>query len=113
MMSIQFMGKDVTDASFEKDVIEASRDKPVIVDFWAAWCNPCVILKPVLEKVSEEYKDKVTLTKINVEEHQEQASKLGVMSIPSVKLFKDGKVVDEFVGAQPEDKIREWLDKNL
>jgi len=107
------MGKDISDSDFEKEVIQASKEKPVLVDFWAAWCGPCQMLKPVLEKVAEDYKGKMTLVKVNVEQHQENAGKYGVMSIPAVKLFKDGKILDEFVGAQPEEKIREWLDRKL
>ena len=105
------MAVDINDSDFEKEVIEKSKTTPVLVDFWAEWCNPCVILKPVLEKLAEEFKEKIILVKINVEKNQENASKYGVMSIPSVKLFKDGKEVDGFIGAQPEEKIREWLEK--
>ncbi len=107
------MAIDVNDSEFEKEIIEASKIKAILVDFWAPWCSPCVTLKPILEKVSEDYKEKMTLAKVNVEANQENAGKYGVMSIPAVKLFKDGKVIDEFVGAQPEAKIREWLDSKL
>jgi len=104
---------DISDSDFEKDVIEASKEKAILVDFWASWCGPCQVLKPVLENLAKDYTDKMTLVKVNVEEHKENASKFGVMSIPSVKLFKDGKVVSEFVGSQPDEKIREWLNKEL
>lgn len=107
------MAKDINDSDFEKDVIEASKEKAVVVDFWASWCGPCQMLKPILEAVAKDYADKMTLVKLNVEENQAYASKFGVMSIPAVKMFKDGKVVSEFVGAQPDDKIRAWLDKEL
>ena len=104
---------DISDGEFEKEVIEASKEKGIVVDFWAPWCGPCQVLKPVLENIAKDYTDKMTLVKVNVDEHKENASKFGVMSIPSVKLFKDGKVVSEFVGSQPDEKIREWLNKEL
>lgn len=104
---------DVTDESFDENVIEQSSKVPVVVDFWASWCGPCMMLKPVLEKIAEEYEGKFILAKLNVEENQEKAGEYGVMSIPSVKMFKDGEIVDEFVGAMPESAIKEWLNNNL
>ena len=104
---------DSTDANFEKEVIEKSKELPVLVDFWASWCGPCVSLKPVLEKISQEYDGKFLLAKLSVQENQETASKFGIMSIPAVKLFKNGEVVDEFIGAKSEGSIKEFLDKNI
>lgn len=104
---------DVNDDNFQKEVIEKSKEIPVVADFWAIWCMPCMVLGPVLEKLAEEYKEKFVLAKVNVDQSRMVSTKYGIMSIPSVKLFKNGEVVDEFVGAIPEDKIMWWLDKNL
>jgi len=102
---------DVSDANFEEIVIEKSYDKPVVVDFWAPWCGPCRVLKPLLEKLADEYD--YILAKINTDENPHIAQEFGVQGIPDVKLFKDGKVVDGFVGAYPEPKLREWLEKHM
>jgi len=104
---------DVSDNNFKKEVIERSEDMPVLVDFWATWCMPCQIFKPILEKVAKDYDDKFALAKVNVDSAPESSSKYGVMSIPSVKLFKNGKIAEEFVGSLSEPKLREWLDENL
>ena len=104
---------DVTDTNFETEVIEKSKTTPVLVDFWASWCGPCMTLRPVLEKIATEYEDKMILAKAETDNNPNAAAKFGVMSIPSVKLFKDGKIVDEFVGAQPEATIKQWLDQKL
>ncbi len=104
---------DITDEQFEKEVIEKSKKVPVVVDFGASWCAPCQMLGPILEKLEKDYEGKFILAKVNVEENKEQATKYGVMGIPSVKFFKNGEIVDEFTGAMPEQTIKEWLDKNI
>jgi putative thioredoxin len=104
---------NVNDENFEKEVIEKSNQIPIVVDFWASWCAPCLMLSPILEKIARESENKFILAKANVDESKERATQFGVMGIPSVKLFKQGKVIDEFTGAMPEEPIKEWLDKNL
>ena len=107
------MGVNVSDAEFDKEVLEKSKELPVVVDFWASWCVPCTILGPVLEKIAKEFEGKFVLAKVNVDENPVSSSKFRISSIPSVKLFKNGEVVDEFVGVVPEQTVREWVEKNL
>lgn len=103
--------KDGTTASFPKDVLEASKDAIVLVDFWASWCGPCKQLTPVIEKVVKSYNGKVRLVKINTDEHPAIAGQLRIQSLPTVYAFKDGRPVDGFTGAQPESAIRELIDR--
>jgi putative thioredoxin len=100
---------DTTTETFARDVIEASRRVPVLVDFWAPWCGPCRVLKPILEKLVGEFAGKFLLAKINTDEHPEVAAQYGVRGIPNVKAFLDGAPVNEFVGALPEGAVREFL----
>lgn len=101
--------KDTTTAGFANDVIKASRDTPVLVDFWAPWCGPCKQLTPVLEKAVQAAGGKVRLVKMNIDEHPSIAGQLGIQSIPAVIAFKNGQPVDGFVGSVPESKINELI----
>lgn len=102
---------DVGLADFQQHVLDESRHRPVVVDFWAPWCGPCKSLKPVLEKLAAEYGGKFLLAKINSDDNQELAARYGVRGIPSVKAFIDGEPVDEFSGALPEGEVRAFLDR--
>lgn len=105
------MGYEMQD--FNKDIIEQSKRIPVVVDFWAEWCGPCRVLTPVLEKLANKYSGRWTLVKVNTDENPELASGYGIRGIPNVKLFIDGEVTDEFVGALPESMVEEWLKKAI
>jgi thioredoxin len=104
---------ETTSEKFQEEVINASNEKPVVVDFYADWCGPCKMLGPIMEQLSEEMKDKAKIVKLNVQDSQEIASIYGVMSIPAVKMFKDGKVAAEFLGLRPKDDVKEWIESNL
>lgn len=103
--------KDSSTAGFKADVIDASRDVPVIVDFWAQWCGPCKQLTPVIEKVVRSFGGKVRLVKINIDEHPAIAGQLRVQSIPTVYAFRDGRPIDGFAGAQPESAVRQFVER--
>ena len=105
------MSHDIS--NFAKDVIDKSFTIPVLADFWAEWCGPCKVLGPVLERLASQNTDNWLLAKINTEQHKDIASQYGIRGIPNVKLFVDGKVVDEFTGALPEAQIISWLNKAL
>jgi putative thioredoxin len=99
--------------NFVDAVVEASRERPVLVDFWAPWCGPCRTLMPMLDRIADDYAGRFTLAKVNTDEAQRIASQLGIRSIPTVMLFHKGEIVDQFVGVQPEGQIREMLDRHL
>ena len=111
--NLKNLKKDVTEATFMSDVIEASKDVPVIVDFWAPWCGPCKTLGPALEAAVLAAKGKVKMVKIDIDQSQQIAAQLQVKSIPTVYAFFDGKPVDAFQGAQPESEIKKFIEKLL
>ncbi len=102
---------DTTTAGFSKDVVAESKHQPVLVDFWAPWCGPCKQLTPILEKVVRAAGGRVKLVKMNIDDHPAIAGQLGIQSIPAVIAFADGKPVDGFMGALPESKVKEFIDR--
>ena len=103
----------VTDTDFKEKVIERSKRVPVLVDFWAEWCAPCLMLSPILERVVSNYGGKVVLAKLNVDENPVTASKYGITGIPTVILFKGGSLADQFVGLMPEEVVSKWLKRHI
>lgn len=97
------MATNVTDAQFDSEVLQS--DVPVIVDFWAPWCGPCRIIAPRLDEIEKEYAGKVKIVKLNVDEERQWAGKFGVMSIPTIMLFKNGQSAGQIVGAVPKEEI--------
>jgi putative thioredoxin len=104
------MAVDVTEAGFQAEVLERSRQVPVVVDFWADWCGPCKALSPALEKAEASRQGQVVLVKVDVDSNQRLAAQFQVQGIPAVKAFRDGSVVDEFVGALPPAKVEAFFD---
>lgn len=100
-----------TDENFTKTVLES--DLPVLVDFWAPWCGPCRMVGPVVEELAEEYAGRCEFVKLNTDENMQVASSYGIMSIPTLAIFKNGKVVDGVVGAAPKKMLKELIEKHL
>jgi len=100
-----------TDSNFEQEVIKS--DKPVLIDFWAVWCGPCKIIAPIVEELAKEYEGKAKIGKLDVDENQQTSIKYGVRSIPTLLIFKDGKVKDTIIGAVPKVQIVQKLNAAL
>jgi thioredoxin 1 len=103
--------KHISDATFESDVLKAG--KPVLVDYWAEWCGPCKMIAPILDEVSETYKDKLQIAKMNVDENREIPAKFGIRGIPTLMLFKDGQLAATKVGAMSKAQLVQFLDQQL
>ena len=101
----------VTDSSFQADVIKA--DKPVLVDFWAEWCGPCIQIAPTLEELASEYSGKLTVAKVNIDENPETPTRYGVRGIPTLILFKNGEIAATKVGTITKSKLAEWIDMSI
>lgn len=100
---------ELTDDNFETEVLKS--DRPCLVDFWAEWCGPCRMVGPVVEEVAKEYGEKLKVGKLNVDQNSQTATKYGIMSIPSLLFFNEGKMVDQIIGAVPKKQLVEKLDK--
>lgn len=101
------MAVQLTDQNFDQEVLKS--EKPVLVDFWAPWCGPCQTMGPIIDAIADETKDVAVVGKLNVDENPDMATKYGIMSIPSLKIFKGGNVVNEFVGVQQKDALKKSL----
>lgn len=107
------MAKEFTDQNFQADAIDASKDKPVLVDFFASWCGPCKMQGPIIDELAEEIGDKAVVGKLDTEANQATAGQYGVMSIPTLLVFKGGEVVETLVGLQAKENLTQVLDKHM
>jgi thioredoxin 1 len=103
----------VSDASFQADVIEASKSQPVMVDFWADWCRPCHMLSPMVEEIAREHVGKLKVVKLNVDENINTPGRFNIRGIPTLLVFKGGQVADQIVGAVPKDQIEKLLERHI
>ncbi len=103
--------QQVTDNDFEQSILKAG--KPALVDFWAPWCGPCRIIGPIVEELAPSYQGRAVIAKMNVDDNPQIAQKLGVTSIPTLMMFKNGKLVDRVVGAMPKGELQKFIDRNL
>lgn len=101
----------LTDSNFKKEVLES--ETPVVVDFWATWCGPCRMVAPVIEEIAQEYAGKVKVGKVDVDENSRIASEFGIMSIPTIMIFKNGKVMKQMVGALSKGQLKAMIDDNI
>ncbi|MEN6508321.1 MAG: thioredoxin [Deltaproteobacteria bacterium HGW-Deltaproteobacteria-1] len=109
-MSSQFLGV-ATDDNFDGEVLKS--DRPVLIDFWAPWCGPCKAIGPIVEEIAAQYQDKIKVMKLNVDDAQKAATTYGVRSIPTLMMFKGGKVLDTMIGLVPKEKLEEFVKKSL
>lgn len=102
---------DVTDATFQQEVLQSA--VPVLVDFWAPWCGPCRVVSPIIDELAKEYEGKILVAKVNVDDNSQTASQYGIMSIPTIYIFKGGKPVKSMVGAQGKESFKKAIDEAL
>jgi thioredoxin 1 len=105
--------QSVTDASFQTDVIEASKTQPVMVDFWADWCRPCHMLTPTVEEIAREHAGKLKVVKLNIDDNMNVPGKFSIRGIPTLLVFKDGQVAEQIVGAQPKENIVKIIERHI